>query len=185
MDLDGVIFNSHFMLIKVYNEKYNKNITIKDINKWNYFDKNIFKKIYSEVCKRINEYLLIDLFTPYYMFLFNNRHSVDILTHQGNSKRKLEKCLYRLEIRKGFEYNRLIKAKDEKVRYDFDVFVDDNPTMINGIFNYPQKYLLLYDSPWNHSYDCTLYKNVFRVYNFSEVSEKIEQLEKIINHRNN
>ena len=96
IDLDGVIFNSHHILIDVYNKKYGKNITLEDANKWNYFPKKVFKKIYSETCKRIDEYELLDTFAPYYMFLFNSKYDVDILTHQGNSRRKLKECLQKL-----------------------------------------------------------------------------------------
>ena len=114
------------------------------------------------------------------MFLFNSKHDVDILTHQGNNKKKLKECLYRLGIRKRYEYNKIIKAKGKKIDYEFNIIVDDNPFLINDLNLHSDKYLLLYDSPWNHSYDCNLYKNIFRVHNFNEVSEKIEQLENII-----
>lgn len=179
IDLDGVLFNTHHILINVYNRRYHKNITIKDLDRWNYFPEKVFKKIYTETCKKINEYELLDSFAPYYMFLFNDKYHVDILTHQWNSVKKLEKCLNRLGIEKGLEYNKIIRANGKKVKYEYEILIDDNPEMCTDIRSYPKKYLLLYDSNSNKSCNCDEYKNVFRVHDFRDVAEKIEQLEKI------
>jgi len=182
--VDGVLINIHKILIDVYNRRYNKNITVGDIDRWNYFPKKIFKKIYSETVKLIDNYCLLDSFAPYYMFLFNDKHNVNILTHQGNIKKRLEECLWRLGIRKGFEYIKIIKPqyKRKKMDYEFDIIIDDCPILIDDIQNYTKRYLLLYDSPWNQSYDCDLYRNIFRVYNFKDVANHIEQLEKMIDY---
>ena len=139
----------------------------------------IFKKIYTKACKRINEYELLDEWSSYYLFLFNNKYHVDILTHHWNGKRRIESCLKRLGIRKGIEYNEIIKGKKKKVHYDFNIFIDDNPEMIFDIVEYPHKYLLLYNSPWNKSYDCKPYRNVYRVHNWQDIFEKIQQLKKL------
>lgn len=184
IDLDGVVFNTHEILIEIYNKIYQKNLTINDINKWNYFPKKIFKKIYFETCKQIDNFLLIDSFIPYFMFLFNNKYNVDILTHQGNNKKKLKECLYRLGIRKRFEYNKLIKPKRKKKKIDYmkdrSIIIDDNPFLIDDIKYFTSKYLLLFNTPWNKSYDCKPYRNVFRVHNWVDICEKIQQLEKIL-----
>lgn len=179
IDVDGVLVNTHEILVEVYNRRYNKNITIDDLDHWNYFSDKVFKKIYTETCKRSNEYKLLDSFAHYYMFLFNYKYDVDVLTHQWNGVKKIENFLCRLGVVKGIAYNNIIKAKGKKAEYDYNVFVDDNPMMSEDILDYPEKYLLLYESSSNKYLNCDEYRNVFRVRNFSDVAEKIEQLEKV------
>lgn len=183
VDLDGVIWNSHEIMVEIYNKKYNKNITINEIINWNFFSKKIFKKIYTETCKKISNYQVLDIFSHYYMFLFNDKYIVNILTHHWNGIKKIEKCLLGLNMKKGLEYNKIIKPKKNKSKINYmknhSIIIDDNPILVDKIKNHDHKYLLLYDSPWNKSVNCDEYRNVFRVHNFREVAEKIEQLEKI------
>ena len=178
VDLDGVIWDIHNILVDTYNIKYNKNITIDDINKWNFFPEKVFKKIYSETCKQIHRYHLLDHFSPYYLFLLNSEFHVDILTFQGNEIGKLEKNLHRLGIRKGLTYNQIIKAEKIKADYNYNVFVDDNPNMINDMKEYPNKFLLLYSTPWNKNYSYNS-RNVCRVSNWREIFDKIIKMNNI------
>lgn len=172
VDLDGVIWDILSMLVTSYNKKYKKNLTINDIDKWNYFSERVFKKIYRETCKQIDDYCLLDMFSPSFMFLLNYDYHVDILTFQGNSIEKLEKNLHRLGIRKGIEYNKIIKAKNKKADYNFNIFIDDNPFMINDMKDHPNKLLLLYTTPVNKNYSCES-RNVLRVFDWRDISNKI------------
>jgi len=152
---------------------------IHDITKWNYFEKHVYEYIFKKTWKRIYELELIEETIPYYLYLLNGKYEIDILTKTGFSLSGMTKRLSQLNIRKGLEYNNIIKTTEKKIDFEYDVFIDDNPQMVEDMLTQEKKYLLLYDSPWNKSIDCSLYRNVFRVCNWNEILEKIEMIEKI------
>ena len=59
------------------------------------------------------------------------------------------------------------KPYDLKINEPFDVYVDDNPNLANAIQKTDDKYLLLYDQPWNQKIDNT--NKIIRVFNWKDI----------------
>ena len=74
-------------------------------------------------------------------------------------------------IKKDSHYNDIIlvyhKPYDLKITEPFDVYVDDNPNLARAIQKTDDKYLLLYDQPWNQKIKTT--NNIIRVFNWKEI----------------
>jgi len=112
-----------------------------------------------------------------YMQKLNNVFSVDILTVRPERVRaQLIHKLNDLGIKKGIHYNNAVfvpyDPRDAKIKlYDYDIYVDDNPNLVNATNNDNGKILLLYDQPWNREFVCN--HNVIRVHNWKEVYNTI------------
>ncbi|GAG95475.1 unnamed protein product, partial [marine sediment metagenome] len=66
------------------------------------------------------------------------------------------------------------KPYDIKMKQNYDVYVDDNPNLVEPIKKLKNRNLLLFDQPWNQNSVCE--NNVYRVYNWEEVYKKIGEL---------
>ncbi|KKL17488.1 hypothetical protein LCGC14_2485100, partial [marine sediment metagenome] len=75
-----------------------------------------------------------------------------------------------LDIKKGREYNELIRLdlSESKLDYPFNVYLDDYPGMVEKMNQHPGKLLLLYDQPWNKKERDTIYGNVLRVFGWKD-----------------
>jgi len=181
VDLDGVIWDIMYAFCKVYNRKYDKNITPKDVNEWYYFPTPIFEEVYPETLDRIDEYPFIDENINHYLFLLMTKHDVKILTMEQNTKENLKKKLKQADIREGYEYLELIKEDrftGDKLDFDFDIFIDDCPLLVDRMENHLDKILLLFTQPWNTYCEVNDKSNVFRVNGWKDVMIKIEEIEK-------
>ena len=110
------------------------------------------------------------------LYLFcNNLKEIDLTPLKYCSK--LNK-LNLHNIREGIEYVELIllhhKPYDIKMKQNYDVYVDDNPNLVEPIKRLEDRTLLLFDQPWNQESVCE--KNVYRVYDWNEINEKIREL---------
>ncbi len=68
--------------------------------------------------------------------------------------------------------------EDSKLNYKFDIYIDDCPLLVDEIKEYPDRILLLYQQPWN--LDCEEAENVFKVKDWYEVMEKIEEITNVV-----
>jgi len=179
VDLDGVVWDIMGTFVEIYNEMYNENLKSTDVDKWNYFPEDRWNEVYPLTLPRILEYPILDFCIPSYLFFLNKVHDVSILTKEQNKVEVLKYKLETLSIDEGREYNELIRVdtKDCKLDYGFDVFVDDNPTMIEKMRNYPKKLLLLYDRPVNRKDDVNFFSNIIRVVGWKEVFSHIRLIE--------
>ncbi len=184
VDLDGVVWDLTSIFLDIYNEDYNENLIFEECTKWFQFPQKRFEAVYPKTLKRIDDYPFLDENINHYLFLLMGKHNVKILTQNQNTIEKLKKKLETQDIKEGFEYLELIRLSipDNKLNYKFDVYIDDNPNMIEHMSNYPDRILLLYEEPWNKKWDINDYVNVLRVKNWNDVMKKIEELE---NERNN
>jgi len=55
-----------------------------------------------------------------------------------------------------------------KAELDYDMYIDDSPSLVKYMYNHPHKTLLLFDRPWNRNIG-PLPVNVTRVHNWEEV----------------
>ena len=169
IDLDGVIWDFQSRFMNLYNQEYNENVRYEDVLRWDFYPKKRWERVYKRATKQPYKFSLIDIAIPIYMRILNLRHRVSILTHGNYPVLALKDFLEKLGIEVGREYNELIidHTGTPKTEFDFDIFIDDNPNMINECMIRSQKFLLLYNHPWNKN--SVLPKNVIRIYNWSDI----------------
>jgi 5'(3')-deoxyribonucleotidase len=181
IDLDGVVWDLMTIFIKTYNKLYNENVKFNDVQDWHYFPGDRFLTVYEIANEKLFEYPETEknIYDHLYNLNIRKKHDVQILTHEINSVENLKMKLKCLNIVEGIHYNNLIKDQNnvKKVNYSFDIFIDDAPFMVEDIQKFPNKTLLLFDQPWNWNAN-TNYDNVYRVYSWQEVIDKIKELDK-------
>ncbi len=179
VDLDGVIWDIMGTFVNIYNEMYGENLKPEDIDKWYYFPEDRWSTVYPLTLPRIMEYPILNAYIPTYLFFLNKVYDISILTKEQNEIPILKYKLETLGIEKGREYNELIRLdiEDSKLNYPFDIYIDDNPTMIEKMKDYPKKLLLLYDQPVNKKADILVPGNILRVKGWEEVISFIRTIE--------
>jgi 5'(3')-deoxyribonucleotidase len=78
-------------------------------------------------------------------------------------------------VQKGIHYEDLIllnhKPYDIKLTLDYDIYIDDNPNLVEPIKKLKGKRLLLYDQPWNQNISDS--KNILRVFSWRDIKEDL------------
>ena len=179
VDIDGVLLDTMITYVALFNEKYRTSYTKNDVTGWEFFHNwKVSEKeawdIFLQIYKDSMDAPFIDEKIPEILKDLNTKHDVYIVSARMNEYREpvLEKLRHH-EIYPEIHYLELIllyhKPYDLKLKQDFDVFVDDNPNLVEPIKNMKNRVLLLFDQPWNQ--DVKLNKNVIRVRNWTEIQE--------------
>jgi uncharacterized HAD superfamily protein len=181
VDIDGVLLDFIVSFCEIFNKRHHTNFQKKDVTNWEFFQD---WKILEEEAYEIFYYIydnkisvpLIDEEAPSFMKNLNKKHEVYVVsarTHQYRDQ-TLEK-LRSHKVRQGIEFIDLVlvdhKPYDLKLNLNYNLYVDDNPNLVEPIKLLPDKSLLLYDQPWNQKSVCD--KNVVRVKNWKEVYDKL------------
>ncbi len=177
VDVDSTLIDIMVSYCEIYNLDSNENKTKEDVEDWDFFEdwgltvdegKEIFGKIYLQnvpvICEDVD----------FYLENIHSNHIVDIVTNREEKFRTvLIKKLQSMDILKEKHYRRLIlvNSEIEKLKLDYDIYIDDSPKLANLIFNYPTKLQYLIDQPWNKGINES--PNIIRVYNWNEIYEKI------------
>ena len=179
LDLDGVVWDIMKIFVKIHNDIYNSKVKYEDIDGWWFFPRSEFETVYPLTLPRIMEYPVFEHYVDVYIFDINVSHDVSILTAEVNEVEVLKKKLDSIHIHKGSHYNELIKVdpKENKLNYEADVYIDDNPNMAKLMNQYPSRTLLLYDQPWNKKFDESKCENVWRVYGWDDIKLALYMLE--------
>ena len=177
VDLDGVIWDIMRVFLRIYNRIYNENVKYEDIDDWYYFPKERFEHVYPLTLPWIMEYPPLDEDICSYLFILNKKHDVNMLTKEANPVGILEEKLKTLDIIKGRHYGKIIRIEviDKKVNYEADIYIDDNPCMVKDMHEFPNRFLLFYDSPWNQKTRTS--GNVIRVHTWKDILFYIDELE--------
>jgi uncharacterized HAD superfamily protein len=189
VDIDGVLLDLVITFCEIFNERYNTHYTKEDVSNWEFFnDWNITEEeafeIFFQIYENTMDVPFIDEKASEYMRKLNINHDVYILSARTSQYKSqiIEKLNFH-NIKKGVHYKELIlvhhKPYDQKQNYNFDVYIDDNPHLAETIKNIKERYLLLYDQPWNQDFNCK--NNIIRVHNWKEVYDTIISLSKINN----
>ena len=188
VDFDGVLLDLMGRFCEIFNERFNTNYKKSDVVQWEfYLDWGISKEccydIFFELCDNMNSISLIDEDAPEIMGILNYEHNVDILSaKKPEYKKNVIEKLDSLNIKQGVQYDNLIIVEyfpyDIKLQYNFNIFVDDNPYLIEKIKEMRDKILLLYDQPWNQNFNCG--QNVLRIYSWKQIYDTIKDLVKEI-----
>lgn len=172
LDLDGVVWDIMHIFVEIYNEQFNEKVKYEDISGWWFFDYEKWKVVYPLTLPRIMEYPVFDRFVDTYIDqMHNNEDEVTILTAEANSVEVLTEKLKSLHIYKGSHYKEIITVgpNENKLNYEADVYIDDNPNMAEKMHEYPDRYLLLYSQNWNQEFEDEKSENVWRVWGWDEV----------------
>ncbi|TFG06472.1 MAG: hypothetical protein EU539_07515 [Promethearchaeota archaeon] len=188
IDVDGVLLDLMINFCKIYNDRYNSACRKEDVKHWEFFkDWEISEEecyeIFSLVYENTMNVPLISNKIPNILKALNSKYQVDIVTARNVKFRpQLVEKLNLHEIKKGIHYEKIVvvdhKPYDIKLKYEYDIYVDDNPNLVESVKRHEEIYLLLFDQPWNQTEKCE--KNVIRVYNWEEIKEVIKKIEKIL-----
>lgn len=183
-DLEGPIADPHTLWVQAYNACNGTNYTLEDIDSWDFYKKpdakfkitekeffDGFKKIWCEDWERIppaEENICETLKS------LSQRHKIEILTktvagYSAKGKRNVLAWLRKCEI----TYRRVIFlpiSAYNKMDFDYDLFVDDDPHLAPEADKL-EKRLLLYDRPWNQGIKDNSY--VKRIHSLAEIPKLI------------
>ncbi len=184
IDIDGVLLDIIITYCEIFNRRYGTNYKKNDVIKWDFFnDWNIDEetgfKIFYEIYADSRNVPFIDDDAPKIMKRLNELYDVDIVSARLPEYRSsiVEKLNFH-NVREGIQYIELIllhhKPYDVKLKQNYDIYVDDNPNLVEPIKKLESRTLLLFDQPWNQNSVCE--DNVHRVYNWEEVEKKIFDL---------
>ena len=186
IDIDGVLLDIMITYCQIFNKKYHTQYSKEDVKDWEFFkywdisEKQAFE-IFYDIYNDSMAIPFIDEEAPEIMQKLRECHNVFIVTARNPEyKIPIVKKLKFHNIRKGINYEDLIllhhKPYDIKLTLNFDLYVDDNPNLVETIKDLPNKRLLLYDQPWNR--DLRLHKNVKRVFNWKDIEKELGCYEK-------
>lgn len=170
VDVDGVLIDCIPHLIDAINKKYSTNYKREEVTSWGVFynewgiKEKDFWKLFKQTSENIMDYPIIDDISSHIIFLLNLYNDVDIVTAELADTELVIKKLESMGIKGGLTYHKLIHIKDpkkHKTDLDYDIFIDDNPNMVNNIKD--DQVLLLFTQIWNKYIKTTKYSNVMRV----------------------
>ena len=188
VDVDSVIFNFVEVFLNIFNHKYKTNYKKSDITKWEFFKDwgipetqvfEIFYQIYDEKLPAP----LIDDKIPTYLKEINKNHHVDILSARNSSfKSQLKGQLNYHNIIKKISYQNIIlvneKPYDVKLQYDYDIYIDDSPNLVEPIKKIENKILMLFEQPWNK--DSISGRNIKRIKYWEQIPIEINRVQQKI-----
>jgi uncharacterized HAD superfamily protein len=186
VDVDGVLLDLMERFCEVFNTQSKTNFSKDVITDWEFF--HIFNiseqkayEIFHLLYEDSKNLPFIDHEAPIYLKALKKMHKIDIVSaRDGKFKKELQMKLASHGIKKESHYENLIlvesKPYDIKLDLNYDLFIDDNPNLVEPISQEKNKYLLLYSQPWNKHINTA--KNVIRVNNWQEIFEFVKKLER-------
>lgn len=180
----GVLLDNFITFIQIYNEKYNTSYSKDDIKYWEFFKEldltiedflNLFYKTFENPAK----IPFMDAEAPMYMKKLNQMHEIYLLSALDlKYKEIMKKQLEFYHIVRSIHYKDMIIVPetpyDIKLSHYFKIYIDDNPHLVEPIKKLKDRYLLLYNQPWNQDSLCT--DKVIRVSNWREIYQTIISL---------
>ena len=159
IDIDGVLLDIVVNFCDIFNKKHGTSFTRDDVTNWEFFyDWNISEEeafeIFFEIYENTMSIPFIDDAAPRIMEKLNKKQDVYILSARNSEYRIqiIEKLDFH-NIKRGSHYTDLILVKHKplaaKQNYEFDIYVDDNPHLAEAVKLMEDRYLLLFDQPWN------------------------------------
>ena len=184
IDIDGVLLDIIVRYCEIYNKRYGTNYKKNDVTEWNFFndwniDEETAFKIFFEIYEDSRNVPFIDQDAPKIMKKLNERYDLDIVSARLPEYRSsITEKLDSHDIKEGIQYTELIllhhKPYDIKLKQNYDLYLDDNPNLVEPIKKLKDRTLLLYDQPWNQDSVCE--NNVYRVHDWNEVDKRIKEI---------
>lgn len=169
VDMDGVLIDCIPAVIEVIKRDYGITYLVTDIDTWDFLDKYNLDKhyldIFTSVGDLIMDFPIVDENAPKILRILSAKHNVDIVTGDYAPMSKIQEKLDSIGICAGVHYDAIIRTHESKTDLDYDVFIDDKPSMANELKE--NQILYLYDQLWNK--DVKESQNVIRVYNWEDI----------------
>ncbi|MFX1344240.1 MAG: hypothetical protein ACFFBC_08510 [Promethearchaeota archaeon] len=186
VDVDGVIFDLVNVFLDIFNHKFRTTYRRNDISQWEFYkDWNVPESQVYEIFYQIYEGKipapLIDKKIPTLLKKINKNHHVDILSaRNSNYKAQLKAQLQIHNIVKRISYNDIIlvneKPFDLKLQHQYDIYIDDNPNLVDPIKKMRDKTLFLFNQPWNKDSICEF--NVISIENWQHLLKELKKIKK-------
>jgi len=194
VDIDGVILDTMVIFCEIYNEIYEgskgfKKRTKEDVTSWQFnHDWNLPDTALWHIFDKVAEQLLfvptVDPHASIVMRKLRSKFIVDIVTAREEGDRDLlVRRLHKSRIMEGVQYDALhiVDRHDftAKIDMDYDIYIDDSPNLADGIREYKDKLIILYNQPWNKHIKEE--GNIIRAKNWREVWKIILLVNKQVN----
>ena len=152
VDVDGTLADVMPMWVKIYNEKYNKNLDYKSITRWEFWSSlgissREFFRIFSKAWSRWEDIQPTEENIAQSIEALNQLYLVDIVT--GRTKDTLKFVKNWLQKHR-IQYNHFVAVPfwQHKIHLPYDLYIDDSPDLAK-LAARNQKTVLLYNQPWN------------------------------------
>jgi len=184
VDVDGVIFDLIGVFLNVFNRTYNSVYKKSDITQWEFYrdwgiSESQVYKIFYQIYNNKFSIPLINEKIPDYLRIINKNHHVDILSARNhNFKSQLIQTLQKYNIIKGQSYEHIVlvneKPYDLKLKFEYNLYIDDNPNLVGPIKKKKYTTLFLFDQHWNKDSICN--KNIIRINHWREILAEMKKL---------
>jgi len=176
VDLDGVLAQTVEASLEEFNRQYGTNYDKWFVTRWDWYE--LFPEIQHLPKSKRKDIMFRTMSKVWnegrvkpepgateFMWELTKRARVDIVT--GRSSDVSDETLKAWLAEHGIRYNNLVRAKGDKMfAGNYDVYVDDNPGIVEDVRNFPRRKVFLYDQPWNLDVPAT--KNTKRIHRLEE-----------------
>jgi uncharacterized HAD superfamily protein len=153
VDLDGVLAEAMIAWCQLYNKRYGQSLSLEDIRAWNVWKivkipRDEFFRILDDAWLEWEKIPPTEEGVGDQVGLLHELGKVDVVT--GRSPRTVSSAKEWLEAH-SVPYHRFVRTDSTlaKIRLDYDVFVDDSPTLMELIASKSTTLGILYTRPWN------------------------------------
>ena len=171
VDLDGVLAEAMIAWCELYNERYNRSLSIEDIRAWDVWKivkipRDEFFRILDDAWLNWERMPPTEEGVGEQVGLLREFGAADIVT--GRSARTITAAKEWLKAH-SVPYDRFVRtdSTEAKIRLDYDVFVDDSPRLMELIASKSIALGILYTRPWNR--DASMPSVIRRVTSWTEI----------------
>jgi len=171
VDLDGVLAEAMIGWCELYNQRHGQSLSFEDIRAWNVWkvvkiQRDEFFRILDDAWLQWERIPATEEDVGEQVKLLREFGSVDVVT--GRSARTVASAKEWLNAH-SVPYDRFVRTESTlaKIRLDYDVLVDDSPTLMQLIASKSMALGILYTRPWNR--DARIPTVVRRVSRWAEV----------------
>ncbi len=171
VDLDGVLANSMKTWLKIWHEETGQLIEFTELGDWFFWrklkiDEETFMRILNKAWERWVEIPPTEDNIGEKVSRLKTLGRIDIVTARSRNTEK-----YAIEWLKhnkiSFDKYVWVKNSEAKAELEYDVYIDDSPSLVEMLRN-TGKLLLLYSQPWNRSiretFNVKIIKNLDEAY---------------------
>ena len=152
IDIDGVLADLSAALRPLIKEEFGVDLQKSEVVRWNYYIEIVgtmghmlamMDMAWDSDCIPLEEPDIAQTMKR----LKNHCHRLIISSRTPASHPAVVAWLHEQGI--GYDSLALLGAGEDKFEYPLDVLIDDRPSMVEVVRQYPTKFLLLRDQPWN------------------------------------
>lgn len=186
VDLDGVLAEAMIAWCELYNERYNRSLSIEDIRAWDVWKivkipRDEFFRILDDAWLNWERMPPTEAGVGEQVGLLREFGAADIVT--GRSARTITAAKEWLKAH-SVPYDRFVRtdSTEAKIRLDYDVFVDDSPRLMELIASKSIALGILYTRPWNR--DASMPSVIRRVTSWTEIPSIVRAARESTGHLN-